>query len=310
MCHVLRTGIIGYDGRTIYYSLVMKEVIWMSVVGLDIGRRNVKVYDGVKFVHFPSVIGEWRDLKLKNDFGSKAFVVEFNGEKYFAGVLAERESEFSRQMLLEDKVHGDTLLLALIALWHFVDGNTERFDIVTGLPVNMHDNENKRRLMNLLIGDWIIRVNGVEKEIKINEVRVAVECGAAFWSNPRDGLVRLLDGGSKTINFVTMLDKRYVDRDSGTLSFGFDTNKSLDLRQLSARIAGELGKKWTKDDEVFVIGGQADNLVNLLKGYFPKIRKLHTGKWVELDNMVDLNLFANAIGYFNIGKAVLVNGQF
>lgn len=274
----------------------------MNVVGLDLGRRNVKLYTGHRYITFPAVVGEWRDIKLENALGRGAFRGTFNGQKFFAGVLAEEESEFPRQMLIESKATPDALLLALIGLHQT---NMTDFDIVTGVPVKLHDRENKEALINLLKGQWEIEVNGVLRKVNIHRVRVAVEGGGAFWSNPKDGLVRIVDGGSKTINFITMRNRRYVDRDSGTLDFGFDTNKSSDIANMVTRIAGELGKKWNQDDQVYTVGGEARSLAEYLKPYFPKATVFQSSKLhVQDQEVIDLNLFSNAIGYYNIGRTV------
>ena len=260
------------------------------IVGLDIGRSSVKVYTAEKMDQFPSYIGEWRKRKLATE-QKDDIEVEFQGEKYFAGALAQNESEFARSMMTEEKAHADTLLLALIAL-HRV---TTEANIITGLPVYMHDQERKNALKQLLRGNgrWDITVNGVKKTISIPRIEVAVEGGAAFWSSPRDGLVRVIDAGSRTVNYVTLKDKRYVDRDSGTLPFGFGTTISGDLRQMAARIAGELGRKWRETDAVMVCGGRAEELAQELKLYF-------TGAECFTNP-----LFANAIGYYRIGRKLL-----
>lgn len=274
----------------------------MQVVGLDLGRRNIKLYTGSKYISFPAVVGEAREMRLLNNFGVKAFKGVYTGVEFFAGVLAENESEFARQMLVENKATEDALLLALIALHQ--SGLTE-FDIVTGLPVNTHTQENKDALTHLLLGNHEITVNGVTKKLNIHRVRVAVEGGGAFWSNPKDGLVRIVDGGSKTINYITLNNRKYVDKDSGTLPFGFDTNKSADYTQMTNRIAGELGKKWSENDDVYTVGGEASFLAETLKPYFPKISALQGKKSViSGGEVIDFNLFANAIGYYNIGRSV------
>lgn len=276
----------------------------MYNVGLDLGRRNVKLYTGYEYIYFPAVVGEWRKLNLENRFGNKAFQGVFNDQPFFAGTLAERESEYARQMLIEDKATPDALLLALLALHQ--TGQTE-FDVVTGLPVTSHTKENKEKLINLLEGSHKIEVNNKVYHVNINRVRVAVEGGGAFWSNPQDGLVRILDGGSKTFNYITLKNKHYVDRDSGTLPFGLDTNQNNDFSQLSARLAGDLGKKWSQYDHVYTVGGKAIELAHHLKQYFPKIQPLQqNNRALDQNNEpVDLNLFANAIGYYMIGGAVV-----
>ncbi|WNF36385.1 ParM/StbA family protein [Bacillaceae bacterium IKA-2] len=261
------------------------------IVGLDIGRSSVKLFDGINVLNFPSIVGEWRDRNLKSSFSKNDLEVEFQGEQYFVGALAENESEFSRSMMTDNKCHDDTLILALTALHQ---ANISACRVVTGLPIKSHDAVNKARLKSLLQGRHEIAVNGECKDIIIKSVDVAAEGGAAFWSDPRPGKVRLIDGGSKTINFVTMKDKKYVDRDSGTLDFGFETNKSVNDKQLIARIAGELGKKWSSNDTILTSGGKADVLADHLQVYFSNVSPIRDA------------LYANAIGYHNIGGIIHV----
>jgi plasmid segregation protein ParM len=262
----------------------------MDTIGLDVGRSAVKVYTGASMFHFPSVIGEYRDRRLVTDYGDKGFTFEYADERYFVGTLAENESDFARSMMTEDKTHMDTRILALTAIHRA--GLTE-VNVVTGLPVESHNDDNKRRLRELLAGRYDVTVNGERRIIRINDVKIAVEGGSAFWSSPVDGFVRLVDAGAKTVNYVTMRDRRYVDRDSGTLPFGFNTNKTDNLRQMSARIAGELGKRWGTEDNVVVSGGRAVELAEALMEYYPNAKAINSP------------LYANAIGFFRIGKATL-----
>lgn len=261
----------------------------MSIVGLDIGRRYGKVFTGRDLFYLSSFVGEWRERNLSNRHSDNDLEVEFQGEKYFVGDLAERESDFCRSMMTEQKDHEDTLILALTAL-HQAKVDCAR--VVTGLPIKNHNDDNKKRLKKLLQGRWDITVNGEEKTIIIQSVDVAAEGGAAFWSKPTNGLVRIIDGGSKTINYVTLKDRRYVDRESGTLDFGFETNKSINDKQLIARIAGELGRKWSSDDIIWTAGGKAKTIAKYITPYF----KYAT----PMDNAI----FANAMGFYNIGRII------
>lgn len=268
----------------------------MQVIGLDVGRSSVKIYTGTKMFSFPSVIGEWRNRNLQTDYGDNAMEGEFIGEKFFAGTLAQNESEYARSMMTDEKAHGDTLLLALIALHR---AGYDDYMVVTGLPVKNHNQGGKQAMKDLLIGRHEITLNGIKRSVRIHRVEVAAEGGGAFWSNPQEGLVRLIDAGSKTINFITMRDRRYVDKDSGTLvdkdgnTYGFETNKTNDNRQLANRIAGELGRKWGRDDVVFVSGGKAEALAELLAPYFSNVRPLQNP------------LFANAIGFHRVGRSLI-----
>lgn len=260
------------------------------IVGLDVGRSAVKIVTGARVFSFPSYLGEWRERKLLNTFEDD-LEVEFQGQRYFAGTLAQNESEFARSMMTDEKDHADTRLLALIAL-HGVGASD--VSLVTGLPVGLHDNARKQRMRELLLGRWEIIVNGERKTIYIHRVEVAVEGGAAFWIAPQGGLVRILDAGSKTVNYVTVRDQHFVDRESGTLPFGFDTNRSSDIRQMAARIAGELGKKWGNNDRIMIIGGRAAELQDYLHPYFP-------GAFAAKNP-----LFANATGFYQLGRSVCV----
>jgi plasmid segregation protein ParM len=274
----------------------------VDVVGGDFGRSLIKVYTGTKYIHLPAFVGEWREMNLVSTNGKMNYEVEFEGEMFFTGKLAQNESEFSRQMLTEDKANADTKLLALVALHQ--TGFTD-IDLVTGLPISIHDADHKRSLQKLLLGTNDITVNGVTKTITVHRVRIGVEGGGAFWSNPKDGLVRIIDGGSKTINYISLRDRKYIDKDSGTLPFGFDTTKSANLQQMANRIAGELGKKWNSTDKVYTVGGQAENLAYYLQDYYPSISVLYPeGTIFKANEEIDLNLFANAIGYYNMGVTV------
>jgi len=255
-------------------------------ISLDIGRKGVKTFDGLQTRYSPSVVGEWRDLKLKTRCHDDIEVV-FEGENLFVGNLALNESEFGRYMMTDDKAHDDTRLLALVAIHQ---AGLTNVTVTTGLPVDQHTDDGKSAMRSLLLGWWDIEVNGDRRTIRIMDVKVAAEGGGAFWSAPLDGLVRTIDAGSKTINYVTMRNKRYVDRESGTLPFGFDTNKSENLKQMSARIAGELGKKWSADDVVRVCGGRAEELATILKPHFTQVSAMENP------------LYANAIGFYRVGS--------
>lgn len=261
----------------------------MSIVGLDCGRKSVKVFTGQKMFNFASIVGEARERNLNNRHSNGDLEVEFESEKFYVGELAERESEFYRAMMTEQKDHDDTRLLALTALHQ---ANVTEARVITGLPVANHNDENKKRLKQLLQGRWEITVNGERKIIIIKSVDVAAEGGAAFWSRPTDGIVRVIDGGSKTINYVTLKDRRYVDRESGTLDFGFETNKSTNDKQLIARIAGELGKKWGNKDLIWTAGGKALDIAKYIEPYFKNA--------IPMDNA----LYANAIGFHAIGRII------
>jgi plasmid segregation protein ParM len=264
-----------------------------NIIGLDIGRSGVKVYTGTSMFTFPSIVGEGKSRNLRTDYGDGSFEVLFDGESYFVGDLAQHESDYWRAMLTDDKANRDALILALTAI---ARAKLTDVTIVTGLPVAQHNEENKQRMRDLFHGKrggiWDLTVNGERKLIRIVDVKVAVEGGGAFWSAPQDGLVRIIDAGSKTINFVTMRDTRYNNRESGSLDFGFSTVSSDNPRQMANRIAGSLGgRNWKAEDTVLVCGGRARELADLLSAeFFPRA--------IPMNNP----LYANAIGFYHAGR--------
>lgn len=259
------------------------------IIGLDCGRSSVKVVGANQFFSFPSLLGEWRERRLANSHGND-LEVEYKGVRYFAGDLAKYESEFARSMMTETKAHDDTLLLMLIAI---AKTGLNRVKVVTGVPVNQHKESEKGAIRKMLMGKHSLNLNGRYHEVSVERVEVAVEGGAAFWVKPSSGKVRILDAGAKTVNYVTIWDKRYIDMDSGTLSFGLETNKSNDLRQIVNRIVGEVAKKWEQGDKVLLTGGKAKEMHYHFSEYFPN------------SEVMDNSLYANAKGYYALGVSLL-----
>jgi plasmid segregation protein ParM len=152
-----------------------------------------------------------------------------------------------------------------------------------------------------MVKGWhTIIVNGVEKSFHIRNCEVAAEGVSSFYSNPTNGLVRILDIGSGTVNYSTVLDGRFIDKDSGTLPFGVNTNKTNNLQALSRGIATHTLKKWTPKDKVFVVGGIAETILPHLKGYFPNVEVLY-----PIFNQQYINpIFANAIAFYIVGVSI------
>lgn len=269
------------------------------IVGIDAGNHRVKVCGPLGLDCFRSTLGEYRNLKIKNHQGKDDMVFEYMGRKGFAGSLADIESEFGGSIMGDSKAHEDAKLRVLLAL-HRYSHTTNQFQIVVGQPISKHTSEEKQRIKQMLIGTHEITVNDKKKFFVISNVEVAAEGGAAFWSKPKDGLIRIIDVGSGTVNCASLLDKRYVDKDSFTLPFGMNTVVSSDLEELARGIATNTSKKWRKTDRGYLIGGAATELIDYIKHYYPNIEVLSpTYEQVEQEA-----IFGNVIGFYKIGCAV------
>lgn len=274
------------------------------IVGYDAGNNNAKVvWENGMFI-FSSEIGEYRELKLGEANGENDFVFEYQDRKGrdrkgFAGELAERESEFGGSIMGDSKNHEDTLIRTLIGL-HRIKASVNTFRVVMGQPISKHTEAEKKGIKDMLEGSHRFTLNGKTKVLKIESVDVAAEGGAAFWSAATHGLVRIVDLGSATVNYATLKDKRYVDKDSGTLPFGMNTVSSRNMGDIARGIATKLSRKWNKDDLVYVVGGVAEELSLYLQQYYPLAQPLPC-KFNE--RTID-PIYANAIGFYNIGKGI------
>lgn len=272
-------------------------------LGVDSGNYCVKICGEYGLLTFNSAIGEARQINLQQVHGQDDMVFEYEGESGFAGSLAEFESEFGGSIMGSNKMHRDTKLRTLIGIHRYItlyNLNETEFDIVLGQPIINHTHEDKERMKNMLRGSHTIKVNGFEKSLNINRVEIAAEGASSYWSNPKSGLVRIIDIGSGTTNYSTVLDGRFIDKDSGTLSFGMNTNKTNNLNALSRGIVTHVLKKWKANDQVVIVGGIAETIQPHLKEYLPNIEVLYPIYNQQFANPI----FANAIAFYLIGVNV------
>jgi plasmid segregation protein ParM len=266
-------------------------------LGIDAGNFKVKICGEKGLMDFISAIGEARQINLQQVHGQDDMYFEYQGEKGFAGSLALYESEFGGSIMGDNKAHFDTKLRVLIGIHRYISlyqFEEKEFDIVVGQPISKHVPNEKARIKEMLKGWHTIVVNGIEKSFNIRNIEVAAEGVSSFWSNPQSGLVRILDVGSGTVNYSTVYEQRFIDKDSGTLSFGVNTNKTNNLQALSRGIAAHVLKKWNPSDKVYVVGGITETILPHLKGYFSDVEILHP----IYNQQYASPIFANAIAFY------------
>jgi plasmid segregation protein ParM len=269
-------------------------------LGIDAGNYKVKVAGEFGLIDFISAIGESRQINLQQIHGQDDMYFEYQGETGFAGSLALYESEFGGSIMGDTKAHVDTKLRTLIGIHRYItlyQIEEKEFDIVLGQPISKHNHNEKMKIKDMIKGWHTITVNGVEKSFHIRNLEVAAEGVSAFFSNPTNGLVRILDVGSGTVNYSSVLDGRFLDKDSGTLPFGVNTNKTNNLQALSRGIATHVLKKWSPQDKTFIVGGIAEQILPHLKGYFSNIdilRPIYNQQYVN-------PIYANAIAFYIVG---------
>jgi len=290
----------------------------MQIIGIDVGRDRVKAVSSMGRVDFPSVVGEWQQRNLSTKHGEYEVTVDQN--KVFVGELAIRESYCQRAMATETKTHQESKILFLTALAALVKEG-ESVNVVTGLPVAQHTTSGKNEFKKLLEGIHKVEINGQPRNIIINDIGIVPEAGGAYWSVVLDKhgqvsnsfiaeqKVRIVDVGSRTVNFCTIDKREYIDRDSGTLPYGVielmnadkgsrDNVQNIgeDVKEhFARRIAGDLSRKWMTyvpdQDLILLSGGGSILLQQYLKQHF------------MVNQLVEDCVYANAEGFFKMGVA-------
>jgi plasmid segregation protein ParM len=266
-------------------------------LGIDAGNHKTKICGEKGLMDFISAIGEAREINLQQIHGNDDMYFEYQGEKGFAGSLALYESEFGGSIMGDSKAHTDTKLRVIIGIHRYISLyqlEEKEFDIVIGQPISKHTLEEKSRMKDMLKGWHTIIVNGIEKSFNIRMVEVAAEGVSAYWSNAKSGLVRILDIGSGTVNYSTVLEGRYIDKDSGTLPFGVNTNKTNNLQALSRGIATHVLKKWNSQNNTYIVGGISELILPYIKGYFSNVEILSP----IFNQQYASPIFANAIAFY------------
>jgi len=252
-----------------------------QIISADMGRSESKFFSLGKKLKFKSIIGDWHERNLSSG-GNYDVKIDFgNGfEKYFIGDLAVSESYLPRSMATESKIHEESKIL-------FICGTSlliQEPDIIisTGLPVNLFKPSIRDELVNLLQGDYIVEFENCKpKQIHIDQISVSPEgAGTYFYElkkNPelKQGKVRILNFGSRTINYLCIESGNFINRSSGTLNYGsiLLNNSNMSPKEYCRRILGDLSVKWNDYDEnetVLMSGGGIINLQPFIQKHFKK----------------------------------------
>lgn len=280
----------------------------MMIIGGDGGNKNIKLFGPKGEMMFGSALGEYRERNLQQVFSEDDIVYEFKGKKGFAGTLAENESQFNSSVMGDTKVHEEFLIRVLLGLHKYTNSETD-FKVIVGQPISKHTASEKTKMKKLLEGVHEIKVNDRTKNINIKQIEVAAEGGSAFWSSPRQGKIRIMDFGSGTVNCATLIDGKYIDKESFTIAQGLNTLLTNDYTGLIRHVCNEAMKRgWNIDDTILLCGGGAEIVLIHVRAFFqnvsilrPQIQK----KTASSSSAVSLSpVFANAVAFYNIGLKV------
>lgn len=243
------------------------------ISAIDAGNYETKFYDGKQLIKFPSVIAiDHRQRNLKDKLREFDFEWEYNGMRGYAGTLAMDESKFAESRKGDSKAHFDAKLRVLLALHQYsssVDNN-----ILVGQPIKTHTEDQKTEIKNMLIGRHELTVNDKRKIVVVRRCEVAAEGVTAGLLVQENTKVRVIDIGSGTVNFGTLINKRFNDLGSFTLTEGMETINgqfAAFARQIAFKA---FARGWDKDEIIYLCGGGAEILLPYLKEYFPQVQIL------------------------------------
>ncbi len=236
----------------------------MEILAIDIGFGFTKASTGTKSLVFKSILGDANDIQFKGGILADGtpddhIQIEVDGQSYFIGELAERQSE-ARSFTLDQAQFFNTYLKPLaLAATARMTGSFMPIGLVTGLPIGFY-REYKDVITRMLLGDHKVFLTAVtgkreEKTIKINEVKVIPQPFGSLFNLMLNDLgelgdkrfvhekIGIIDVGFKTADFTVSDRMRYSERGSRTTETG--------IAKAFGMIAGKLREKSNVNVELY-----------------------------------------------------------
>lgn len=192
----------------------------MVVVGIDIGFGFTKATNGRDSLIFKSIFGEAADIQYREYMLGVPGVeehmhVEVDGNAYFLGELAERQSNVRSFTLDQNQfIAGFARIMALAALAHLAERN-EPVRVITGLPISYY-RRHRDELTKLLAGKHSVAVIDAagkreERSVNVTHVRVIPQPFGSLFN-------------AMLNNMAEVVDKRFVQQKIGLIDVGFCTS--------------------------------------------------------------------------------------
>ena len=221
-------------------------------IGFDCGRGYVKAYSEidstVKSVIFKSVIGDGRDMDLSEYMKSdeKPRYIEFENERYFVGLLAEKESQTPIRNSKDSKVSETVRVLLASVLSEIAVKN--KVKLMIGVPYKNYRKSVLKEVIEIYKGKVFKvkdRITGSYKEVCIEDVSIFREGDAALFHALKgkineDKPVGLASVGFRTTE-LSYFDKGFIfnDKRSATIEFG---NRTMLSRIQDDLLSNEITK--------------------------------------------------------------------
>lgn len=274
----------------------------MTILGIDAGNDSVKVVGEGWTDVFPSKLGDAYDRALSSELRKNDMIVEFGGKQWFAGSLAG-DAELSSSKKGVSKANDEVLIRVLLAAFR-ASSDTD-YDIVVGQPIKSHRDSEKSKIIKMLKTKHTITVNGTTRVINFRDVKVAAEGASVGLLTPQIGRYHILDVGSGTINWATVIHDgtltRFTDKDSGTEEFGLSTLRQTGIEGITTYLYNnELEPRWKSSEPVRIVGAAAREFREPIRKYFPNAEvyePLVGTKYID-------PVYANAAAFYAIARTL------
>jgi len=265
-----------------------KTKVKAQIIGLDIGRGYVKGYTEingiVKECLFKSIVGEGRELDFSEH--EDPIMIEYAGEDWFVGLLAEKESQTPIRNSKDSKISNTVQVLMAAALNKLaVEDNVK---IMLGVPYKSFRKSILEEVIESYKGRSVKvkdKINGGYKDINIVDIMIGRESDAALYWQVRNNERNNKPVGLVSIGFrsteLSYFDKglKFNDKKSDTMEFG---NRSV-MSNVKDKL---MDKGIIKDLNEIDSSDDYDNLKD--KAYAiasENIEQTIEDKWINLDEM-------------------------
>ncbi len=201
-------------------------------IGIDLGYGFVKMQDGPGEIAFPSVVGLGKEIKffsgmIKKDVKTDNISLVYDGQRYFVGDLAMRQSDIASRGLSQDRVNDvNYKIIMLAALGMMAKTEDETISIVTGLPTN-YFGAYRDELRRSIVGDYDYLYGQKDQEkkrkIKIQDAYIVPQPFGTLYNeilgdngetvnkDYNNDVVGIVDIGFKTSDFAVSNQMEYID---------------------------------------------------------------------------------------------------
>lgn len=202
-------------------------------IGVDLGYSHVKAEtSNGKKATFASLVGTPAENQFDTTLPANTFAIEYNGTPRLVGAGVSSQSRYSSNKKDRGWVTSEEYqALFLTAITQLSRGSKIDIDAVTGLPVNFMGD--KAAVKENLLGEHRIKIDGKTQVLNIRSCKVVPQPFGSVFSltlngfgkaventNLLQGMVGVVDVGSKTTNILTIDRMRDVGIDSLSINSG------------------------------------------------------------------------------------------